>query len=112
MLFRKSEALPIGDRREKGLKMFGKKKKLKLSSDAVYRLEFHIKRLLNETDSLDQTVRYATGRQHSLVHENTGDINSLDDLINAIDDISASIANINDCLYLYDERRKNEKRNS
>ena len=92
--------------------MFDKKKKLKLSSDAVYRLEFHIKRLLNETDGLDQTVRYATGRQHSLVHENTGDINSLDDLINAIDDISASIANINDCLYLYDERRKNEKRNS
>ena len=92
--------------------MFDKKKKLKLSSDAVYRLEFHIKRLLNETDNLDQTVRYITGRQHSLVHENTGDINSLDDLINVIDDASASIANINDCLYLYDERRKNEKRNS
>ena len=49
--------------------MFDKKKKLKLSSDAVYRLEFHIKRLLDETDGLDQTVRYATGRQHSLVRQ-------------------------------------------
>lgn len=92
--------------------MFVRKKELKLSSDALYRLEFHIKRLLNETDGLNQTVRYATGRQHSLVHENTGEINSLDDLVNAIDDISASIANINDCLYLYSERRNNEKRNS
>lgn len=92
--------------------MFGKKKKLKVSSDALYRLEFHIKRLLNETDGLDQTVRHATGRQHSLVHKNTGEINSLDDLINTIDDVSASIDNINDCLCLYDERRKNEKRNS
>lgn len=92
--------------------MFGKKKELKLSSDALYRLEFHIKRLFNETDGLDQTVRYTTGRQHSLVHENAGEINSLDDLINAIDDVSASIANINDCLCLYDERRNNEKRNS
>lgn len=92
--------------------MFGKKKELKLSSDALYRLEFHIKRLLNETNGLDQTVRYATDRQHSLVHENTGEINSLDDLVNAIDDTSASIANINNCLYLYGKRRKNEKRNS
>lgn len=112
MLFREDKALSIGDRREKGLKMFGKKKELKLSSDALYRLEFHIKRLLNETDSLDQTVRYVTGRQHSLIHENTGEINSLDDLVNVIDDTSASIANINDCLYLYNERIKNEKRNS
>lgn len=112
MLFREDEAFPIGDHREKELKMFVRKKELKLSSDALYRLEFHIKRLLDETDSLDQTVRCTTSRQHSLVHENTGDINSLDDLVNAIDDISASIANINDCLYLYDERRKNEKRNS
>lgn len=32
MLFREDEAFPIGDRREKGLKMFGKKKELKLSS--------------------------------------------------------------------------------
>ena len=108
MLFREGAASPIGNHREKGLKMFGKKKELKLSSDALYRLEFHIKRLLNETDGLDQTVRYITGRQHSLVHKNTGEINSLDDLINAIDDTSASIANINDCLYLYEERRKNQ----
>ena len=48
MLFREAEALPFGDRREKGLKMFGKKKELKLSSDALYRLEFHIKRLLSQ----------------------------------------------------------------
>lgn len=87
--------------------MFGKKKQLKLSSDALYRLEFHIKRLLNETDVLNQTVRYAADGQHSLVHENMGEINTLDDLINSIDDASASIANINDCLCSYnDERRK------
>lgn len=93
--------------------MFGKKKELKLSSDALYRLEFHIKRLLNEIDGLDQTVKYATDGQHSLVHENNGEISTLDDLINAIDDASASIANINNYLYSYnDEERKNEKRNS